>query len=431
MKYVSTRGAGKPLTASQAINSGLAADGGLYVPEQWPHFEAADFDQDRELSAVAMRLLAPFFSGDQLADQLPEICREAFNFPTPVSWLDSDPRLGMLELYHGPTSAFKDVGARFLAACLTRLEEGSEQALNILVATSGDTGGAVAAAFDQCSNINVVVLFPDGLVSPRQQHQLCCWHKNIISAKVKGRFDDCQALVKSAFTDRRFSEDFRLTSANSISIGRLLPQMSYYALASLQHWREHGEKANFIIPTGNVGNAQACLWARRAGLPIGEVILATNANRTIPEYLQCGEWQPQQSVATLASAMDVGNPSNMERLMNMHPSHGEMCGAVSSLAVSDEQIESTISTLYSSRGVTVCPHTATAFFAYDKLAERRKQLPWILVATAHPSKFEAIVEPLIGETVPMPAPLSALLERPAKCTTIAPDLEQLRAIMPH
>jgi threonine synthase len=284
MKYFSTRGAG-PVSLDEALRSGIASDGGLFLPEQLPGFEVADFDAADSIVEVAAVLLKPFFSGSELESDIDEILAETFGFPIPTTDLVfGDRNASLLELYHGPTAAFKDVGAGFLAACLSRLEGDVDSPLTILVATSGDTGGAVAAAFDQRPGMRVAVLYPDSRVSERQEHQLCCWSDNVISLKVNGSFDDCQALVKEAMADQELTELHRFSSANSINIGRLLPQSTYYADASLRHFRRTGNKPGFIIPTGNLGNAFACIMAREMGLPIGPIILATNANKTIVDY---------------------------------------------------------------------------------------------------------------------------------------------------
>ena len=339
-------------------------------------------------------------------------------------------RAGLLELYHGPTAAFKDVGAGFLAACLTRLEGDKSAPLTILVATSGDTGGAVAAAFNERPGMRVVVLFPDGRVSARQAHQLTCWGDNVLSLSVNGAFDDCQALVKSALADEELSTRYRFSSANSINIGRLLPQSTYYADASLRHFRETGNKPGFIVPTGNLGNALACIMAREMGLPIGPIILATNANRTISDYFETLEWIPRASVQTLASAMDVGDPSNMERLRNIVGDADVLRDCLGVLCVDDKQIEAEIRRDFREFGFATCPHTATATHAWRELApDLRHEHDWILVATAHPAKFETIVEPLIGEAVPLPQELADILSRPSRAVSISPHLEALADAM--
>jgi threonine synthase len=343
-------------------------------------------------------------------------------------------RPAVLELFHGPTAAFKDFGARFLAASFARLRKPSDRPVTILVATSGDTGGAVAAAFHSLPGIEVGVLFPKGLVSPLQERQLTCWGGNVKSFSVRGTFDDCQRLVKEAFLDPELRKRSELSSANSINLGRLLPQVVYYAASSLEIWRESGEPASYVIPSGNLGNAVACLWARKAGLPIGDVVLAHNANRTVPDYLRTGDWRPRPSVATLASAMDVGNPSNMERLRSLFPELGEVRQAVDADTVDDSQIRSRIRQGYERFGQIWCPHTATAAEVYERLAARRRAEGrpagrWIVVATAHPAKFAEIVEPLIGCKVAVPESLARLLARPTECTEIGIDLAALRAAL--
>ena len=428
--FRSSRSAATLCRFSEALRQGLAPDGGLYVPVRWPHLEAADFGSADDLPSIGARLLAPFLGGDRLQEELPRLTAEAFSFAAPLVPLDSAGRLSVLELFHGPTAAFKDFGARFLAACFARLRARGEPTLTILVATSGDTGGAVAAAFHERPGIEVAVLFPKGLVSPTQERQLTCWGGNVRSLAVRGSFDDCQRLVKEAFLDSRLAACRSLTSANSINLGRLLPQSVYYAATSLAVWRACGERASFIIPSGNLGNAVACLWARQVGLPIGDVILAHNANRTVPDYLESGVWRPRPSIATLASAMDVGDPSNMERLRTLYPQVEELRGALSACSVTDEEIRARIERGYRQYGQIWCPHTATAAQAWERLpAELRRARRWVLVATAHPAKFREIVEPLIGREVPMPPALARLFARPVECVEIDAHLDALRAVL--
>jgi threonine synthase len=428
--FVSSRGQAPAVGFSAAVLQGLAPDGGLYVPSSWPPLSAADFGAARELPAVARSLLAPFLAGDALAPLLPEISREAFSFQAPLVPLGADGRAAVLELFHGPTAAFKDFGARFLAACFARLHAADPRPLTILVATSGDTGGAVAAAFHGRPGVEVAVLFPKGLVSPAQERQLTCWGGNVRSLRVRGTFDDCQRLVKDAFLDPALAARTRLSSANSINLGRLLPQCAYYAATSLAIWRAYGEPASFIVPSGNLGNALACLWARAVGLPIEEVLLAHNANRAVPEYLASGDWRPRASVATLASAMDVGNPSNMERLRTLYPGLEELRSVVSACSVNDDEIRARIRAGYREFGQIWCPHTATAAEAWQRLTpERRRARRWVLVSTAHPAKFREIVEPLIGHPVPVPESLTELFARPAQCVEIDATPEALRGAL--
>jgi len=430
IRYTSTRDPHASAGYSQALVQGLAPDGGLYVPTSWPRVEPREFGTDTDLPRIAARLLAPFVAGDPIERELPAIVAEAFDFPVPLIPLEAQGRLSILELFHGPTAAFKDFGARYLAASFARLRSPQARPLTILVATSGDTGGAVAAAFHGRPGIEVGVLFPKGLVSPTQQRQLTCWGGNVKSFAVQGTFDDCQRLVKQAFLDPALRAHTELSSANSINLGRLLPQAAYYAASSLAVWRQYGEVASYVIPSGNLGNAVACIWARRAGLPIGEVVLAHNANRTVPDYFETGDWRPRPSVATLASAMDVGNPSNMERLRWLFPELDTLRKVVSAGAVDDEHIRSRIRRGFEQYGQIWCPHTATGAEVYEReIATRGRPARWILVATAHPAKFAEIVEPLIGRPVAVPDTLARLFARPTQCTEIAPDLGALRAAL--
>ncbi|MGH8223413.1 MAG: threonine synthase [Woeseiaceae bacterium] len=426
MKYVSTRGGGG-LSLEEAATRGIAPDGGLFVPERLPRFTTGDYAGAGSIHDVARTFLQPFFDGSSLAGELAHIVRETFRFPLAVRDLPvADGRAGLLELFHGPTAAFKDIGAGFLAAVLTRLNADAARPLTILVATSGDTGSAVAAAFDERPGVRVVVLYPDGRVSARQAHQLGCWGRNVLTLAVQGSFDDCQSLVKAAFLDPALSSKRRLSSANSINIGRLLPQCVYYAWAALSHFRETGREPGFIVPTGNLGNAFACITAREAGLPIGDIILAVNANRLIADFLDGAEWRPRTSIPTLASAMDVGNPGNMERLRDLLGEAEELRRRLRVESVSDDAIRAQIREVYEKLGTIVCPHTATATFVYSRLgASARRNKDWILVATAHPAKFEQIVEPLIGVPVPLPGSLARLLARPTRVLPMNPSLESL------
>ncbi len=430
MRYLSTRG-GAEADLLGAVMQGLAPDGGLYVPEALPRFAPEDF-KGAALAEIAAELLAPFFAGSPLEGELAEICREALNFPVPLRELrGTQGKLAVLELFHGPTAAFKDVGARFLAAvmerALARAPERDPRPLTILVATSGDTGGAVAAAFHGRRGIRVGVLFPKGQVSPRQRQQLTCWGGNVRALEVEGSFDDCQAMVKQAFVSAELKDRHRLSAANSINMGRLLPQVAYHAAAALWYWRAHGEAAGSIVPTGNLGNGMACIWARAMGLPVREVVLAVNANRTIPDFLATGDWQPRESLRTLASAMDVGNPSNMERLRHLLPDLGSLREQVEAYSVDDASIRAQIARDDERYGEVWCPHTATGFWVHDHLPPARRAEPWIVSATAHPAKFEHIVEAAVGRTVPVPPALAQLLERPSVAVPVAARLDALVA----
>jgi len=418
MKFVSTRGSSPEINASQAILDGIAPDGGLYVPAHFPQFAPQDFPKDLPLPELAARLFAPFFAGDPLADALPDICQAAFDFPAPVKFVSND--LEVLELFHGPTAAFKDFGARFMAHCIAHMKLDHVQ--TILVATSGDTGGAVGCAFENNPNARVVILYPKGRVSPFQEHQLTCWGNNVTSLEIHGDFDHCQALVKQAFSDKKRTDKFHLGSANSINIARLLPQMSYYAHTALAHFRRSGKPANFVIPTGNMGNGMACLWARECGLPIGRVVFAINANRALFDFYTTGKLTPQPSVPTLANAMDVGNPSNFERYEQLNPLKAENTECH---MISDAQIKKRIAEDFVSYNQTWCPHTACAAAAWRELGPLTRHEHWILVATAHPYKFREVVEPLIGEKIAPPTAMQSILHRPSVKTKIRPNVSAL------
>ena len=426
MRYISTRGGveAAPVGFSAAVARGLAADGGLYVPESLPSRDPSECSNVDDLAATAAWMLAPFVEGDALAGELASICRGALSFPLSVREVSGGGTTArLLELFHGPTAAFKDVGARFLAECLARLEPAAER--TVLVATSGDTGGAVAAAFHKRPGFRVVVMFPDGGVSPRQQHQLTCFGDNVLAFAVKGTFDDCQRILKAALADAELVRCHGLTTANSINIARLLPQAVYYAHAAMWMLRERGVCPTMVVPSGNVGNATAALWAKAMGFPIAGVVLACNDNRTLAEFFDSGEWRPRASVQTIANAMDVGNPSNMERVFHMFPDREALRRDVRAVAVDDAVIRDVIRLWRERYGYVLCPHTATAAFAADRLDVENP----VVVATAHPAKFPEVVEPLIGAEVTPPTALAELLARPTSFDRMEPSLDALREVL--
>jgi threonine synthase len=432
MRFASARGSAPPVSLSRAIEQGLAPDGGLYIPTRLPRVAVRNLAAGSSLAEIARFSLAAFFCGDRLQPLLGEIAAAALNIPAPTTSIAAcrDP-LFVLELFHGPTAAFKDFGARFLAESLQRLEApGRAQPLTILVATSGDTGGAVAAAFHRRPWTRVVILFPKGLVSPRQEQQLTCWGDNVLSLRIDGTFDDCQRMVKDAFRDAALSQRHRFSSANSINIGRLLPQMVYYAASSLDVAARTGMNASYIVPAGNLGNALAAVWTRALGFPIARIILAHNSNRTVPDFLETGKWQPRPSIPTLASAMDVGNPSNMERIRALYPTWDAIREHLSADSVDDATIRARIGGDFMQYGREWCPHTATAAEVYSRLgAAERQAHPWVIVATAHPAKFNDIVEPIIDKPVAVPHSLAQLLERPRHCVDLPATLEALAATL--
>ena len=422
MNFASTRGGSPEVSISEAIRRGAAPDGGLYVPAGEVKFDPSGLDEREGLAPLGAALLAPFFEGDPLHDHLPALCEEAFDFPAPLVVPDADdPGLRILELFHGPTGAFKDFGARFLMACFDRLGVGDDR-LTVLAATSGDTGGAVGCAAKGRNSVRAVILFPRGRVSPFQQLQLCCWGEPVTALEVDGDFDSCQRLVKAAFADPALARAHRLTSANSINIGRLLPQMVFIAATALRVHRETGVAPGFLIPTGNLGHAVAALWARGLGLPVGPIVAVTNANRPLADWHRGGAYRPMPAVATLANAMDIGAPNNFERL-------GEVAGRSQLMAVErvdDAAIRERIRIEHARSGTTLCPHSATAVEAYRRLDPAvRAERTWVAEATAHPFKFAEVVEPLIGETLAPPPALAAILGRPSRAQSIPATLEAL------
>jgi len=403
MRFISTRNSNIHKTLSEAIQLGLAEDGGLFVPELFPTLDLNTFTVDLSFPDFAEQLLKPFFQEDILEKELPMICKNAFSFPVPLTKVNVDTFL--LELFHGPTSSFKDFGARFLAECLEILS--AQHKTTILVATSGDTGSAVASAFYRKANIQVIILYPKGKISERQEHQIACWDTNVVALAVDGSFDDCQRMVKQAFQDVWWRKHLHLSSANSINIARLLPQMTYYAYTSVHFYHQYKTEPGFIIPSGNLGHATAAYWAKKLGFPIREIFLATNANKVVPDYLASGDFNPRPSVATLANAMDVGNPSNFERLQDFFPTFDSFKKNVTAISVTDAEIKKTIQEYYEKYKIMICPHTATGCYMRKQLSDQ----PWIIAATADPAKFDDIIESTIHQTAPVSAQLQVLLDK--------------------
>lgn len=419
MRFVSTRGEAPAATLSDAIRAGAAPDGGLYLPDRRP---AADVDPTLPLPRFAARFLAPFFAGDALEPDLAAICADAFTFPIPEARLPDGRRA--LELFHGPTGAFKDFGARFLMECLDRLGDPAHP-LTVLAATSGDTGGAVGCAAEGKGAVRAVILYPRGRVSPFQEHQLTCWDDPVRAIEVEGDFDDCQRLAKAAFADEAMTERFNLTSANSISIGRLMPQMAYLAFAAARFEAETGARPGLVIPTGNLGHGFAALYARAMGAPIGPILLVTNQNATLSDWHGSGRYEPRPSVATIANAMDVGAPSNFERLIALAPDDRTLSVEL----VTDAAIKARIVADHAA-GYLWCPHSAAAAEAFSRLSdEARSAHPWLIAATAHPYKFADVIEPLTGETIAAPPALSAILSRPSHKERIRPESAALAALL--
>lgn len=410
MRWVSTRGRSPSVSASQALLAALAPDGGLYVPAWLP---SPALPPGADLPTAAEALLAPFLDGDPLAEALPALARAAWSFDAPIRWTRDG--VGLVELFHGPTGAFKDYAARFLAAALPHLGLGP---VTVLVATSGDTGAAVAAAFHRAPGVRVVVLHPAGRVSPRQAHHLGAFGDNVVSCAVDGDFDTCQALVRRALA-RPVTP---LLSANSLSVGRWLPQLVVAAVSGART----GGRPGLCVPSGNLGNATAALLARACGAALGPVLLATNANETLSAGFRARSFSPRPTVATLANAMDVGDPSNLARLTWLHPAPWD--ADVSVERVDDAHITSRIERTFLDDGLIVCPHTATGLEAVARRRAAGDRSPWLVYATAHPAKFPEVVEPLVGP-VPAPPALAAAWAAEARHVALPPTDEALAALL--
>jgi threonine synthase len=419
MKFVSTRGSAPIVTFQEALFAGLAPDGGLYVPETIP---VIDFDDLRDASLVelATAVAAPFLGGEIPRSTLQTLLEDALDFPIPVALVGDR---AAVELFHGPTFAFKDVGARVMARLMSHFNRDAT-VLTILVATSGDTGSAVAQAFHDVPGTRVVVLFPESGVTPVQEAQFTTLGGNVTAVAVQGTFDDCQRLAKQAFSDHDVAGRVRLTSANSINIGRLLPQAFYYAHAALQSSRP----VVFSVPSGNFGNLTAGLLAWRLGAPIHSFVAATTINDTVPRYLSTGRYEARPSVPTLANAMDVGSPSNVERIRWLFGDDLDGMRAVIKGSVhSDEDVRRTIGEVFNRYGYVCDPHTAIAFAGLDVVDEDEHASAFL--ATAHPAKFKPIVEPLIRAHVPLPRELAEAMAKPRLVERIRPDLSRLAELL--
>jgi len=410
MRLVSTRDAAVTATFREAVLAGIAPGGGLWMPEPLPHFddwpELLDLDWSRRCEVLLDRLLAGELGGEPLARAV----RDALNFPVPL--VEVRPGIFALELFHGPTLAFKDFGARFFAAVLDLVRDPGHppRRITILTATSGDTGAAVAQAFWKRPGVRAVVLYPKGRVSALQERQFSTLGENVTALAVDGAFDDCQALVKAAFADAELSARHGLTSANSINVARLLPQTLYYAEAVAQLRRRGiAEPPVIAVPSGNFGNLCAGLLARSMGLPVKAFVAATNANDTVPEYLDTGAYRPRPSIATISNAMDVGAPNNWERIEHLFEGDLETLRRVLRWGwKTDEETASVIRDLHA-QGYLADPHAAVA---YGVLAERLASgETGVFLGTAHPAKFLPVYEAM-GIDVPVPESLRALLDRP-------------------
>ena len=418
MMFVSTRGRSPAVTFQEALFAGTAPDGGLYVPQSVPQVDFEDL-RDATLVELSTAMLTCFTGRATTREALSRLLEEALDFPLPLALVGDR---AALELFHGPTCAFKDVGARVMARLMARFNA-SDDAVTVLVATSGDTGGAVAQAFHQLDGTRVVVLFPDGAVTPVQEAQFTTLGGNVTAVAVNGSFDDCQRLAKQAFADDQLRSAKRLTSANSINIGRLLPQSFYFAHTALRSSRP----VVFSVPSGNFGNLTAGVLAWKMGAPIKEFVAATTINDTVPRYLTTGQYEPRQSIPTLANAMDVGDPSNTERLRWLFDDDLPAMRTVIRASVHrDAQVRETIRQVFEDWGYVCDPHTAIAYAGLDVVAASDQ--PMAFLATAHPAKFKETVEPLIRAHIPLPRELADALRRPRHVEKIAPSFDALRGL---
>lgn len=412
MKYYSTNGKADRATLHEAVVKGLASDKGLFMPEVIKHLPESFFEEIQDLSfqEIAYKVADAFFGEDIPAETLRQIVYDTLSFDCPVVKVTDT--IYSLELFHGPTLAFKDVGARFMARLLGYFikQEGSKQ-VNVLVATSGDTGSAVANGFLGVEGIHVYVLYPKGKVSAIQECQFTTLGQNITALEVDGVFDDCQALVKNAFMDKELNEKLYLTSANSINVARFLPQSFYYFYAYAQLCGLVGkpEEVVFSVPSGNFGNITAGLMAKRMGLPVKRFIAANNRNDVFLQYLRTGVYTPRPSVATIANAMDVGDPSNFARILDLYGgSHDAICAEVSGVSYADEQIRRTMSETFHNERYLLDPHGACGYQALvDGLQPGETG---ICLETAHPAKFLETVESAVGETIPVPEKLQVFMQ---------------------
>ena len=429
MNYYSLRREAPPVDFRTAAFTGLAPDGGLYFPETIPPFSAGLRRELRGLdkTTLAVRVMQPYVGRTIPETELADIGAAALDFAFPLVPLAPD--VAALELFHGPTLAFKDVGARFMSRCLGYFaRRGDLPPVTVLVATSGDTGGAVASGFLGVPGVEVVILYPSGKVSPVQEQQLTTLGLNITALEVSGTFDDCQALVKQAFRDPALARRRFLTSANSINVARWLPQQLYYCLA-WQQWPAAAPPPVVAVPSGNFGNLGAGLLARAAGLPLGHFIAACNANDPVPAYFRTGTYAARPAVPTFSNAMDVGDPSNFVRVQELFDHDGQkLRAAMSAETVTDADTVAAIRRVWDEHGYLLEPHAAVAYVALRRYQARHPAAaPGMLLATAHPVKFPAVVEPILGHPIALPEAVRALQGRPKRSIPLPVDYEALRA----
>ena len=423
----------RALTADlkKAVMQGLPEDNGLYMPFEIPQIDPAFIDQ---LEHKSFKEIALEVSKTLLQDAIPladleQIIKSSITFPAPVIELDQQKRV--LELFHGPSLAFKDFGARFMAQLMSYFNQDEKEDLYILVATSGDTGGAVAAGFYQTPGIQVVILYPSGKVSNLQEKQLTTLGHNITALEIDGTFDDCQAMVKAAFLDQEINTKLRLSSANSINIARLIPQ-SFYYFEAYKQLKAKDTPVVFCVPSGNFGNLTAGLLAKQMGLPIHHFIAATNRNDVVPDYLKTGSYQPKPSVRTLSNAMDVGNPSNFARMQDLYKSEesstwNNMVKHISGYAYSDEATQKAMLEIKDKYNYTMDPHGAVGYLALEEYQKDKPETIGVILETAHPSKFKPDVEAILDEAIDVPERLAVLADKEKVATPMTKQYKDFKS----
>lgn len=432
MKYYSTNKQSQSVSLQEAVVKGLASDRGLFMPEAIKALPSSFYDHIEDLSfqEIAYRVADAFFGEDIPADTLKDIVYDTLNFDVPLVKVEEN--IYSLELFHGPTLAFKDVGGRFMARLLSYfIRKEGQKDVNVLVATSGDTGSAVANGFLGVEGIHVYVLYPKGKVSEIQEKQFTTLGQNITALEVDGTFDDCQALVKSAFMDKELNDHLLLTSANSINVARFLPQAFYYfyAYAQLKKMGQADNKKVVVcVPSGNFGNITAGLFGKQMGLPVSRFIAANNKNDIFYQYLQTGKYNPRPSVATIANAMDVGDPSNFARVLDLYQeSHEAICRDISGTTYTDEQIRETVKTTYLQTGYLLDPHGACGFRALKEGLKEGEV--GIFLETAHPAKFLETVEDIIADKVTIPAKLQEFMKGEKQSLPLSKEFADFKAYL--
>ncbi|TPV31531.1 threonine synthase [Paucihalobacter ruber] len=419
MNYYSLNMKAPNTTFKEAVVKGLAPDKGLYFPESITPLSKSFFNNIQDLSRheIAFEAIKQFVSPDIPEKELKLIIEETLNFDFPIVPITQN--ISSLELFHGPTLAFKDVGARFMSRCLGYFNKDNNENITVLVATSGDTGGAVAHGFLGVKGVDVVILYPSGKVSDIQEKQLTTLGKNISALEVDGVFDDCQDMVKQAFLDKELTSVMQLTSANSINVARWLPQMFYYFFAYQDLSKQH-KNIVFSVPSGNFGNICAGMMAQRLGLPIHHFIAANNSNNVVTNYLKTQKYEPQPAIATISNAMDVGNPSNFIRIEELFgKSFNELSTHLTSYSYSDEATKKALKRLYFDYNYIADPHGAVGFLAAEDYLKTNPNAHCVVLETAHPAKFLDIVEETIRENIELPAQLDKVMKKKKKSLKMA------------